>query len=139
MNSPDSWQRLAAAARRAPDDRDLAAPYGFAARVAAQAWAASGEPISFFEHFSLRLSLRALGAACLLAVATAGASYPTLVKIFSDTPAPSLAVSTEAPAASPAAPDAEPASLAAPAAPEAPAASPASSDDPVAELVDIVS
>jgi hypothetical protein len=136
MNSPDSWQRLAAAARRAPDERDPAAPYGFAVRVAAQAWAASAEPISFFEHFSLKLSLRALGAAALLAVATAGASYPTFVKIFSDHAAPSVALADEVPAASPAAPEVDAAS---PAAPDTPAATPASSDDPVAELVDIVS
>ena len=136
MNSPDSWQRLAAAARRAPDERDTAAPYGFAVRVAAQAWAASAEPIPFFEHFSLRLSLRALGAASLLAVATAGASYPTLVRIFSDNAAPSTSLASEAPAPSPAAPD-----LVVPStvAPEAPAVSPGSTDDPVAELVDIVS
>jgi hypothetical protein len=136
MNSPDSWQRLAAAARRAPDDRDTAAPYGFAVRVAAQAWAASGEPISFFEHFSLKLSLRALGAACLLAMATAGASYPTLVKIFSDHAVSSVAASTDVPAVSPVAPEEDATSLAAP---DSPAASPASSDDPVAELVDTVS
>ena len=136
MNSPDSWQRLAASARRAPDERDTAAPYGFAVRVAAQAWAASAAPIPFFEHFSLKLSLRALGAASLLAVATAGASYPTLVKIFSDHAAPSVALSDELPAVSPAVPEVDAAS---PAAPDTPAVSPASSDDPVAELVDIVS
>ena len=136
MNSPDSWQRLAAAARRAPDGRDTAAPYGFAVRVAAQAWAASAAPIPFFEHFSLRLSLRALGAASLLAVATAGASYPTLVKVFSDQAAPAVALSIDVPAAPEAA-------LPSVTLPEAPAAAPAvpaaSSDDPVAELVDIVS
>jgi hypothetical protein len=136
MNSPDSWQRLAAAARRAPDDRDPAAPYGFAVRVAAQAWAASAEPVSFFEHFSLKLSLRALGAASLLAVATAGASYPTLVKIFSDPGAPAVALPVDALSA----PEA---SLPSVVFPDAPAAAPAvpaaSSDDPVAELVDIVS
>jgi len=136
MNYPDSWQRLAAAARLAPDDRDTAAPYGFAARVAAQAWAASGEPISFFEHFSLKLSLRALGAACLLAVATVGASYPTLVNIFSDHSAPSMAASYDVPAVSPVAPEED---AAGPAAPDTPAASPAAPDDPVAELVDTVS
>jgi hypothetical protein len=136
MNSPDSWQRLAAAARRAPDDRDTAAPYGFAVRVAAQAWAASAEPIPFFEHFSLKLSLRALGAASLLAVATAGASYPTLVRIFSDTAAPAMSLASEVPALSPVAPDLVLPSVASP---EAPAAAPGSSDDPVAELVDIVS
>jgi hypothetical protein len=133
MKNPDSWQRLAAAARRAPEERDTAAPYGFAVRVAAQAWAASAAPVPFFEQFSLRLSLRALGAAGLLAVATAGASYPTLVRIFADPAATAVAQSAEVPAA-------DPAALApVPAAVELPAASPASSDDPVAELVDIVS
>lgn len=137
MNSPDSWQRLAAAARRAPDDRDTAAPFGFAGRVVAQAWAASAEPVSFFEHFSLKLSLRALGAASILAVATAGASYPTLVKIFSDSGAPVVALSVDVPAA----PEASAPSVALPdaSAAAAPAVPSASSDDPVAELVDIVS
>ena len=90
----------------------------------------------FFEQFSLRLSLRALGAAGLLAVATAGASYPTFVRIFSDPAVSSLAQSAEVPAAGLAAPE----SLAPnPAAVELPAAAAGSSDDPVAELVDIVS
>ena len=36
MNPSDQkWPRLAAAARRAPDPRDLSAPVGFATRVAA--------------------------------------------------------------------------------------------------------
>ena len=37
MNSNDPWRRLAEAARRAPDSRDVTAPHGFAARVAARA------------------------------------------------------------------------------------------------------
>ncbi len=138
MNSPDSWQRLAAAARRAPDERDSAAPYGFAARVVARAWAASAAPIPFLGQFSLRLSLRALGAASLLAVATAAASYPTLVRVFSDSAAPSVSLASESPAASPALPDLVVPSTAAPDA-SGPAVAPGSSDDPVAELVDIVS
>ena len=136
MNTPDNWQLLAAAARRAPDGRETAAPYAFAGRVVAQAWAASAEPVSFFAHFSLRLSLRALGAASLLAVITAGASYPALVKIFSDHPMASEVPASDLSAAGPA--DSEDVAPGI-AIPDAPAVSPASSDDPVAELVDIVS
>lgn len=62
----DAWQRLAAAARNAPDLRDEAAPYGFATRVVAlsarrpaeSAWGA-------FERFALR----GLLAACVVSAA----------------------------------------------------------------------
>ncbi len=65
MNPTDKkWQRLAAAARQAPDERDSAAPYGFAARVAARAQAAAPEAGLPLE----RLAFRAFGVACLLAV-----------------------------------------------------------------------
>lgn len=73
MNSSEpnqSWQRLAAAARRAPA-ADETAPYGFATRVAAQACAAQRPEVSLLERFSLR----ALGVACLMAVLGAAFSY----------------------------------------------------------------
>ena len=96
MNHPDAWQRLVAAARRAPDERPLSAPYGFAVRVSALGLAARSEPASVFAALSFGLSLRALAAASLLAVASAGFSYPEMVKVFSPgalpAPARSLAV-----------------------------------------------
>ena len=77
---PDAWQRLVAAARRAPAPDDAAAPYGFAARVAAQAmtreparaWAATG------------LALSAMSLACLLAVGTMAANYSSIAGLFRD-------------------------------------------------------
>jgi hypothetical protein len=74
MNPADPkhpWSRLTAAARRAPDPRDTAAPYGFATRVAALAMAAERPMVSLLE----RLSWRALGVACLLAVASFAVNY----------------------------------------------------------------
>jgi hypothetical protein len=136
------WDRLAAAARRAPalDERETAAPYWFATRVAALGLAAKPESSSLFDPFSLRISLRALGVACAMAVIAAGTSYPTIVKLFADNVSPADTFSYSMPAESPAAPDA--ASVSAPAA-EVPApaatAAPATGDDPVAELLDMVS
>lgn len=74
MNSsgPDqNWQRLAAAARRAPAAADATAPYGFATRVAARAFVAARPTASLLERFSLR----ALGVACLMAMLGAAYSY----------------------------------------------------------------
>jgi len=76
MNPLTDWQRLAAAARCAPDDRDTAAPLGFSTRVAALALAEGRRPVSLLDHFSLRVSLRVLGAASALALVAAGVSYP---------------------------------------------------------------
>ncbi len=72
------WNRLVAAARQAPDDRDTAAPYGFATRVSALAFAAERGTVSLFE----RLSLRALGIACLLTVGTVAANYSVVSSFF---------------------------------------------------------
>ena len=55
------WSRLTAGARRASDERDTAAPLGFATRIAALAQ--TRKPASLVERFALR----ALGFACLLA------------------------------------------------------------------------
>jgi hypothetical protein len=127
MKPPTPWERLAAAARRAPDERDVSAPYGFAARVAARAMAGPERPASLLAYFSLQTSLRTLGAAGLLAAVVVGANYGNLRRAFvDDAPLPAAALSSDLPAAN------------APASPS-PAAAPASGDDPVAELVDIVS
>lgn len=69
-----SWNRLAAAARTAPDSRDTSAPYGFATRVAALAMSQERKVVSLFERFAVR----ALCAACLLAILSAVVSYPAI-------------------------------------------------------------
>ncbi|HEX3729892.1 MAG TPA: hypothetical protein VHV47_08810 [Opitutaceae bacterium] len=135
MKHPEqSWQKLAAAARLAPATADVAAPYGFSTRVAALALEGGRRPASVFEHIFLRVSLGALGASCLLALVAGGLSYPTAVRMFTDSASTPVAVSAEA--AAPAAPayDTVPAA----AAPDA-AESPASPEDSVAEVVDLVS
>lgn len=129
MKSNDrSWERLTAAARLAPSEPDVPAPYGFAARVARLAMEGPARPPSFVDFVSLHLSLRALGATALLAAVALGACFPTLVKMFSD--APVAASAQAAPAVNPASTPAstEPASEV-PAAPE---------DDSVAEVVGLV-
>lgn len=77
MKSTDprqSWARLTAAARLARDERDEAAPYGFSTRVAALARSADRKPAFLMERFALR----ALGVACLLAIASAAVNFPAL-------------------------------------------------------------
>jgi hypothetical protein len=69
-----SLARLTAGARRAPRGTDAAAPFGFSTRVAALAFAAEGPMRSLLERFSLR----AVGVASLLAVASVVVSYPVL-------------------------------------------------------------
>lgn len=70
-----AWLRLVAAARLAKDDRETAAPYGFATRVAALALAP--ERISAAALFD-RLSWRALGLAGLLAAISVASNYSAL-------------------------------------------------------------
>ncbi len=139
MNPQNAWQQLAAAARRAPDARDTAAPYGFAVRVAALAMAPENRPAPLFGPFSLRVSLRVLGAASALAVAAAVTSYPAAVKLFSGggAPASSVFVPTFLRRPAPASPNRSRPPGSRP--PETPGAAPSSGDDPVAELVDMVS
>jgi hypothetical protein len=74
MNTPSDprWERLAAAARQIRDSRDTAAPYGFATRVAARAFAAVEPP---FSALLAKFSWRALGIAALLAIASAAINY----------------------------------------------------------------
>ena len=83
MNPFDSkhpWTRLVAAARLTPDDRSTEAPYGFATRVVALALAPERELRSMWE----RLSLRALGVACLLAVASVAANYSAFTNAIAE-------------------------------------------------------
>ena len=56
MNRFDhQWRKLAALARQARDERGLAAPYGFATRVAAlAATVPAASPWAPFERFALR-------------------------------------------------------------------------------------
>lgn len=63
------WQKLAALARQAPDDRDVTMPFGFAGRVAAQAAGSYGStPWAALERFALR-GFVAAGVCCVAAVA----------------------------------------------------------------------
>jgi hypothetical protein len=75
MNDPrHPWSRLTAAAREASDDRNTSAPYGFATRVAALAFAQEPHGVSLFERFALR----ALGVAALLALFSVALNYQAL-------------------------------------------------------------
>jgi len=81
MNSADPhhpWQRLTAAARRAPAERESAAPYGFSTRVAALALGT--EQVSLFARFAPR----ALGLSCLLALASVAVNYSALTSTHAE-------------------------------------------------------
>jgi hypothetical protein len=80
-----AWNRLIAAARRAPEGRDEAPPYGFAVRVAALAQSGERPRFTAFE----RISLRAMLVAGALAVTAAAANYSTLIRLFQDETPPS--------------------------------------------------
>lgn len=67
----EPWSRLTASARELRDDRDTAAPFGFATRVAALALAQERRISSAFDRFALR----ALGVASLLAIASVALNY----------------------------------------------------------------
>lgn len=69
--SDKNWQRLVAAARRAPGEPSATTPYGFATRVVALAFEKQRGRPGQIE----RLALRALGVSCLLAVLGAVISY----------------------------------------------------------------
>ncbi len=74
MNPTDPqlpWLRLTTAARTVRDERDAAAPYGFATRIAALALAQEPKVVSLIE----RLALRAVGVACLLALTSLAINY----------------------------------------------------------------
>lgn len=72
-----AWQKLVAAARTVRDERDTAAPYGFATRVAALAMAAETQPtaVALID----RLAWRALGVAALLAMISVASNYSSLM------------------------------------------------------------
>lgn len=78
--SPDDprhpWSRLAAAARRVSDDRDDTAPYAFATRVVAQAFAAQASVASLWERFALRAVL----VACALALVSVALNFRALTR-----------------------------------------------------------
>ena len=75
LNHPrDPWSRLTAAARDMRDERDSSAPYGFATRVAALAFAQEGRMASLFERFALR----AVSVASLLALSSVALNYQVL-------------------------------------------------------------
>jgi hypothetical protein len=81
MNSPEkSWQKLLAAARRAPTSGDESAPFGFSTRVAALAFEQAQPQASAFA----RLSFRAAAVAGLLAVAAVAANYSAIMGAFDD-------------------------------------------------------
>lgn len=65
------WSRLTRAVRQAREDRDAAAPYGFATRVAALAMAQERRVVSLFEAFALR----AVAISGLLALASVAVNY----------------------------------------------------------------
>lgn len=74
-NFDQKWQKLVARARQTPEERDAAAPYGFATRVAARALTAPA--VSAWAVLE-RLTLRGLAVAAVLMVATAAFNYPAL-------------------------------------------------------------
>lgn len=68
------WNRLTRAARAVRDDRDTAAPAGFATRVAAIAFEREFSLVSLFERYSWR----AVGVAGLLAVLSVVVNFSAL-------------------------------------------------------------
>jgi hypothetical protein len=72
LNDPrHPWARLTTAARHVHDDRDTAAPYGFATRVAALGFAQERKTVSLVDMFALR----ALGVAALVALFGVAMNY----------------------------------------------------------------
>lgn len=84
------WSRLVVAARQIRDERDASAPYGFATRVAALAYAQERSVASMMERFALR----AVGVAGLLALLSVGLNYSALTAPLART-TPVAAVSVE--------------------------------------------
>lgn len=76
------WQRLVAAARRAPPDTNVSAPYGFSTRVVAQSLDAerSGSGSAF-----ARFSWPALAVAALVMAVTVAANFqPVMTRLADD-------------------------------------------------------
>lgn len=138
MNSPSDpvWQRLVDAARRAPAAEDEQAPFGFAVRVAAQA-AAMRQQQSAWHRLVMRVSIGALATSCALAVVSGVWSYRSAQGFFAADHSATAAVVV--PGSAPAI------SAEHVIAPESPAPAAAattwstSTDDPVAELIDLIS
>jgi hypothetical protein len=75
LNDPrHPWSRLTAAARQVQDEREASAPYGFSTRIAALAFAQEQRVFSLFERFAFR----AVGLACILALASVALNYSAL-------------------------------------------------------------
>ena len=70
-NFESRWQRLGVVARKAPTVDEVAAPYGFATRVAARAMSERPPVLVVFGRFSVR----ALCVAGLLTLASGAANY----------------------------------------------------------------
>lgn len=88
LNDPrHPWMRLTASARTVRDERDASAPYGFATRMAALAFAEERKVASLFERFALR----AVGIACLLALGSLALNYGALTSAPVGAPATVLA------------------------------------------------
>ena len=88
FNDPrNPWTRLTAAARDVREERDSSAPYGFATRVVALAFAQERRVASLFERFAFK----AVGVASLLALFSVALNYPTL----SSTPTATIAVASQ--------------------------------------------
>lgn len=68
------WSRLVVAARAAREEREAAAPYGFATRVTALGYAPEPRMPSLVERFALR----AVGLSCLIALASLAFNYGSL-------------------------------------------------------------
>ena len=81
-----SWQRLVAAARRAPPAGDESAPFGFSARVAALAFDRDrpSQPVVG------RMALGAAGVACLCALVAVGLNYSAIRGAFEEDSAVAL-------------------------------------------------
>jgi hypothetical protein len=75
-----SWEKLVAAARRAPPDADESAPFGFSTRVAALAFEQRQAPSSNFA----RTSLRAAAVAGLLAAVAVAVNFSAIRSAFGD-------------------------------------------------------
>ena len=76
-----SWQQLVAAARIQRDEREETAPYGFAGRVAAQAFAQSqADSWGLMEKFAVR----GLIAACTFGIAAVAFGFTALTTEHDD-------------------------------------------------------
>ena len=93
-NNP-GWNRLAEAARGAPETRDASAPYGFSTRVAALAFATERPTASPFAS----LALRAMGVSCLLALLAVAANFSSVQNLFGDSGATEATAAAAATAA----------------------------------------